>query len=177
MSSPDKAPVLAKLLFAILYNDESQFFKARELLSSLYGTVDSISDPYPFTDTSYYTPEMGAGLFRRFISIEPLFQPEELASVKHRCASLEQDLSIDEKRLVNIDPGYLDLGKYVLASYKPAPTKLYLGGGVYADLTLLFHDRIFSPLPWSFPDFRSGIYDQYLLKVRYDYRRQRRQYL
>ena len=177
MSHPEAAPVLAKLLFAVLYSDESECQKARELLEEAYGSIDSRSAPYPFADTDYYAAEMGKELKRVFFAAAKLFPPENLPLVKHNCAEIEKKLSVNGQRAVNIDPGYLDLGKYVLASYKPAPTKLYLGTGVYADVTLLFRNRTFSPLPWSFPDFRSGIYNEYLLKLRYEYRRQRREYL
>jgi hypothetical protein len=73
-----------------------------------------------------------------------------------------------------VDVGYLDLFKLVLASFKGRGNKLYLERGVWADLTLTYERGAFQSLPWSFPDFRSGRYEEDLRRIRERFRTQLR---
>ena len=77
-------------------------------------------------------------------------------------------------RRVNIDPGYMDYYKIILASFKEGPQKVYLGEGVYADPILLFFEGEYGPLPWTFPDFKSGLYRDDFREIRALYKKARR---
>ena len=92
--------------------------------------------------------------------------PTFLVEMKIRCNQMEQQLSIDGKRTVNLDAGYLDHNKVVLASAKEAGQKIYLDRGIYADLAGRYKSGKYQPFEWSFPDFRDGRYDQELLAIR-----------
>ena len=109
---------------------------------------------------------MGSPIFRRLCSFEKLQLPTFLVEMKIRCNQMEQQLSIDGKRTVNLDAGYLDHNKVVLASAKEAGQKIYLDRGIYADLAERYKSRKYQPFEWSFPDFRDGRYDQELLAIR-----------
>jgi hypothetical protein len=67
-------------------------------------------------------------------------------------------------RRVNIDPGYLAGAKFVLLTGKDYSHRLYLGEGIYGEVTLVVQRGGFSPLPWTYPDYGSqpllGILDQ-----------------
>jgi hypothetical protein len=113
-------------------------------------------DTVPFARTDYYEPEMGADLVRWYACLDELMPPERLVELKQLTWQLEQHHCRDGHRLVNLDPGYLDLFKVVLASFKHGPQKLYLGSGVWADPVLYFRDGAYRELPWTFPDLRGG---------------------
>ncbi len=110
----------------------------------------------PFDYTDYYKPELGPGLLRRYMAFKRLMSPEHLVSLKHETAAIEKELSLDGKRTVNIDPGYLDLNKVVLASWKEGLFKIYLGKGVWADPVAHYYNKKFNCEEWTFPDIRSG---------------------
>ena len=83
---------------------------------------------------------------------------------------IEERLAVEGKRRVNLDAGYMDFNKFVLASAKFHEHKIHVGRGIYADLTLIFESRAWRPLPWSFADFRDGRYYEALTLIRNGYR-------
>ncbi len=58
-----------------------------------------------------------------------------------------------DKRRVNIDPGYVSQAHLILATGKGYAHRPYLRDGIYADLTLMYRDRKFHSLPWTYPDY------------------------
>jgi hypothetical protein len=144
-------------------------------LEERFGRIDHRGEPHPFTGTDYYEDEMGAGLVRLIISFEPLGSPPEIVQAKLDTARIEEDLSEGGGRRVNIDPGYMDYYKIVLASFKEGPQKIYLGKGVYADPVLLYYDGAFTPLQWTFPDFKAGVYREDFRAIRALYKKARRE--
>jgi hypothetical protein len=143
-------------------------------LGDILGEADFTGPPHPFDMTDYYEEEMGPGLSRVIVSFERLGAAPDLVEVKLSVDRLEEKLSGPAGRTVNIDPGYIDYFKAVLASFKEGPQKIYLGSGVYADPVLMFEDHEWRVLPWSFPDFRKGLYMEEFGAIRRIYREQRR---
>jgi hypothetical protein len=143
-------------------------------LGDILGEVDFIGGPHPFDMTDYYEDEMGSGLSRVIVSFLPLGEAPDLVEIKLSSRRLEEKLSCGAGRTVNVDPGYIDYFKAVLASFKEGPQKIYLGRGVYADPVLMFEDGQWRVLPWSFPDFREGLYMEEFGEIRHIYREQRR---
>lgn len=171
MAEP-KPPLPVKLVIAALYSDENLLHAGRDRLIQQFGPVDLISPPFPFTLTNYYVPEMGAPITRRFYGFEQLISPGDLARIKLATNTFENELSRNGKRLVNLDPGYLDPDKLVLASGKYNGQKIYLAEGIWADLTLHYEKGHFTAYPWSFADFRSGAYEKIFLQLREIYKAQ-----
>lgn len=163
-----------KSFFGILYSDEIKLLEALKEIARRYGSIDYRSDGFPFDKTNYYASEMGASIIRLFISLEKLIQPQEIARIKLESNAIEDELSVDGLRKVNLDPGYLDYDKVVLASAKYNGDKIYLDRGIWADLTLRFKNGQFEPYPWSFPDFKTGLYDDVFVQIRNRYKIQRR---
>jgi len=60
----------------------------------------------------------------------------------------------------------------VLASMKNFSHRIYLVRGVYAEITLRYHKGAWEPQAWTFPDFASGRYDEFLSAVRERLRQQ-----
>ena len=92
--------------------------------------------------------------------------PEILAEAKLLCNRFEDTLAGPDGRRVNLDIGYLDHNKVVLASAKGAGQKIYLSRGMYADLVARYARGRYQPFEWMFPDFRDGRYDRELGEIR-----------
>ncbi len=161
-----RAAPLVKLVAAVLYGEAAPLEQCLEMLAERFSSLDFRGAAHRFTHTDYYEPEMGAGLSRCIVAFTELVTPGDLVWVKHEAHDVEQALSREGRRRVNVDMGYLDLYKLVLASFKGRGNKLYLDEGVWADMTLIYENGAFSPLPWSFPDFKAGVYDEDLLSIR-----------
>lgn len=170
-------PEPVKPIVAILWADENPLAAAQGMMEARWGPIDFVGAHHPFHATDFYLPEMGQPLSRRIISFQHLLSPDFLIQAKHECNQWEARLANDRGRTVNLDVGYLDHNKVVLASMKAAGQKIYLGDGVYADLTLRFRDGAYRPFEWSFPDFADDRYQRDLLAVRDIYRRQRKEFL
>ena len=67
------------------------------------------------------------------------------------------------------------MDKFVLASAKYGRQKVYLDKGIYADPTLYYFKKEFHAYSWSFPDFTSGMYNEYFISVRDVYKKQIRE--
>jgi hypothetical protein len=165
-------PFPVKFFIAALYSDSVVFAKAKELLISLWGRIDFFGNDRPFDVTGYYDDEMGSPQIRQIVTFETLYDPTLLVSMKLRCNELEKELICAGKRVVNLDAGYLDHNKVVLASAKEAGQKVYIDKGIYADLAGRYKSGKYQPFEWSFPDFRDGRYDQELCEIRAIYLRQ-----
>ncbi len=173
MAKP-KPPTPVKYFVAVLYGNDDFYRKALSELKDLWGNIDFEGAEHLFDVTEYYNPEMGSPLFRRIIAFEKLFLPTLIVDMKIECNRIEDALALNEKRTVNLDPGYLDHNKYLLASAKDAGQKIYLDKGIYADLAGRFKAGKYRPFEWSFPDFRDGRYDDELLAIRKIYMAQLR---
>jgi len=163
-----------KLFFGVLSSDSDRCREAVAMIEERYGPADFKSVDYPFDRTDYYTPEMGGSIVRFFIGMGSLIRPGEIADIKVETNAIEERLSVSGRRRVNLDPGYLDYDKVVLASAKYNGDKIYLSRGIWADLTLRFKNGKFEPYPWSFPDFKAGLYDEVFIQMRNRYKSQRR---
>jgi len=167
-----KSPLPVKLIIAALYSDANLLNAARDKLIQQFGPLDLTSPLFPFELTDYYVPEMGAPIKRLFYGFERLISPGDLARIKLTTNALENELSLNGQRQVNLDPGYLDPDKLVLASAKYNGQKIYLADGIWADLTLYYEKGHFTAYPWSFADFRNGEYEKTFLRLREIYKAQ-----
>ncbi|MBI3925078.1 MAG: DUF4416 family protein [Armatimonadetes bacterium] len=140
-------------------------------LEERFGAIALRSPPYRFDLSPYYAREMGPELHRYWYSFEQLFSPELVPESRRFTGQAEERFSREGRRRVNLDPGYLDHGKLVLASWKQAPDKIYLGTGVWAHVCLRFRSGRFEAPDHSFPDFRDGRYAPFFTQARGLYRR------
>jgi len=163
-----------KLFVAALWAEPDPLQKALEMLRGHWGETDFEGADYPFDMTDYYESEMGQGLKRRLVSFRRLAAPDCLSSAKHISNAIEERLSRENGRTINLDVGYLDHNKIVLASFKGAGQKIYLINGVWADMVARYRGGKYSPFEWTYPDFRDGRYDQELNRMRQIYLEQLR---
>jgi hypothetical protein len=171
----DPQPAEAVKLIVSLFSGESRLLgDAIRALSEEYGKVDFISASAPFAYTDYYTKEFGASLIRRLVAFDRLIRPDSLTDVKLWTNTLECRLSVEGRRRVNIDPGYIARAHLLLATGKGYSHRPYLKDGIYADLTLIYRNRAFQSLPWTYPDYAGGemigiltrIRDKYVLQLK-----------
>ncbi len=141
-------------------------------LTALFGPVVHEAGPLPFDVTSYYDAELGRPITRRVLAFRNLVPHEALAGIKLRTNALEQRLARpDGRRLVNLDPGLLTLERLVLATGKNYTHRIYLGQGIWGDLTLIYQGKAWQTLPWSFPDYAGAALQGQLTLLRELYRR------
>jgi hypothetical protein len=173
MSKPTQAlPV--KLVFSVFAPAAGILNDIIKGLSALYGQPDFVSEQIPFDYTDYYSPEMGEKLVRRFLSMGKLIRPETLPDIKLATNEIEEASVINDRRQVNIDPGYLSQSHLILATGKGYSHRPYLRDGIYADLTLIYQGKRFCSLPWTYPDYAdekqlamlSAIRSRYLLQLK-----------
>ena len=171
MSNPSEADD-AKLISSLFSSQANLIDQVILELEGLFGPTDWISPAFFFDRTKYYEKEMGWPLHRRFISFKNLIRPEAIVDIKWKTNALEKRYSQGGKRKINIDPGYVALERLVLATGKNYTHRIYLSKGIYADLTLIFQRRSFSPLAWTFKDYGDPEIIGYFNDVRERYKGQ-----
>jgi hypothetical protein len=132
-----------KLFVGILVSNESLIESVEAQLSAKYGPVDYRSPVLPFTFTDYYRRETGDNIHRLFLSFERLIEADTLPEIKRHSNLLESEFAAGEqpvKRPVNLDPGYLEHAKVILASTKNFYHRMYLGGGIFGEVTMHFRN-------------------------------------
>jgi hypothetical protein len=162
-------------LVASLFSPEEQILEEVTLeLQAVYGSTDWVSPPLFFDRTRYYEKEMGWPLHRRFVSFKPLIRPEAIVDIKLQTNELERRYLQEGRRKVNIDPGYVALERLVLATGKNYTHRIHLSKGIYADLTLVFHQGSFQTLAWTYRDYADPVVIGYFNDLRDRYKNQLR---
>ena len=168
MSLP-QPPSPAKLIVGFFVKDRALATGVAQELQDRLGPVDMISAWLDFDFTTYYEKEMGAPLSRRLVVFKTLVEQTELAAIKQMTNVLEQTYKRQGQRRINIDPGYLLPERFVLATGKNFTHRIYVGQGIYADLTLIFQKGAFRTLPWTYPDYADKHLIDFLTLVRKKY--------
>ena len=149
-----RPPAQVKLFCALLMAPTISLHEVETVLAQTYGTIVLRTTPLPFTQTTYYEREMGPHLTRMYVAFGPLIDIATLATVKHTTNRLEATwYTVQGQRRINIDPGYLDLAKVVLASTKDHSHRLYIGDGMFAEVTLRYRQHAFQPWEWTYPHY------------------------
>jgi hypothetical protein len=161
-----------KLVIGVLISRPERKAELTDALTACWGQADYCGEPFPFTFTSYYDEEMGVPISRFFLSFERLMDPSRLAAIKKETNALEERWREAGRRRVNLDPGFLALSRFTLATTKESAHRIPLTGGIFAEITLLWHKGSFQPLPWTYPDFRSDHYLSILNAIRARYKAQ-----
>jgi hypothetical protein len=168
MSHP-QLPKPAKLIIGVFTRNQEVMPAAAAELLNRFGPIDLVSPIFPFDFTTYYEKEMGADLVRRIFVFKKLIPQEDLADIKVSTNEIEQHFTVDKNRQINIDPGYLLMERLVLATGKNYVHRIYIGKGIYADLTLVYQKDDYHPLPWTYPDYAHDSIRNFLSLVRKKY--------
>ena len=166
-----------KLFIGVLVSHKKLMPEVEHRLTAAYGPTDHRSGVIPFDFTDYYEAEMGDIIDLAFFSFERLIEADQLPEIKRQTNQLETGLApmaSSVKRPVNLDPGYLEHAKVVLASTKNFYHRIYLGGGIFGEVTMHFRNNTYQFFPWTYPDYQSKDYQEFSLRVRQIYRSQLR---
>jgi hypothetical protein len=144
-------------------------------LTISFGPVDYRSREIPFDFTPYYDDEMGTPIVRLFLAFDTLLQPDRLAECKVKTNQIEDEFSEGNRRRVNLDPGLISLKRLILASTKDNGRRIPLSDGIYAEITLIYVEGSFQPVPWTYPDYRSDFYLDAMKEIRDIFRAQLKQ--
>jgi hypothetical protein len=154
MSLPSR-PLPVKPLVSLIFSQPALETVVFQELAGFLGPPDLVSAWLQFHQTKYYEPEMGSNLQRRLAVFLHLADPVDLSQWKTLTNALERRFSLGGRRLVNLDPGYLARERLVLATGKNYTHRLYLGQGLYGEVTLMYQKGNWQVLPWTYPDYAS----------------------
>jgi hypothetical protein len=175
MAEP-RLPIPVLLVVAVFSRHSEALEWGKERLQLAYGPIALESLPYVFHQTTYYERTMGAGLRKQFLVFHELVAADCLPEVKLHTNALEAELAgagiFPEARPLNLDPGILELGKFLLATTKDQAHRIYLRAGIHAEVTLRFQAGAFEPWPWTYADYRQPSVRSFLRQAR-DFYRQR----
>jgi len=157
-----KTPLSVRLVVGILAANEEFASKAKQKLVERFGAIDLEMQPVPFAHTNYYKDELGENPLRSFLSFENRIERETIVAIKLETNEMEKLWN----RQVNLDPGYMTLGQFFLATTKDQRHRVYLGQGIFAEVTLYFENGHFHIFDWTYPDYRSEVYIKFLEKTR-----------
>jgi hypothetical protein len=152
---------------------------ARDRLTAAFGPVALAGEPFPFHHTAYYAPTMGPDLLKQLLVFDSLVSLDQLAACKRVSIDMEAELAAagahPEPRPLNLDPGLLTLGKFMLATTKDQAHRIYVGDGIFAEVTLRYCDGEFVPWPWTYADYREDSVRHFLNDAREYYKRRLRE--
>lgn len=161
-----------KLIIGILSTVPEKKDELRHILADEFGPIDFESQEFDFNYTDYYVPEMGSRIKRFFYSFVNLVSPEHLADIKIRTNEIEKKFASDGNRKINIDPGLLSLSSLILATTKNNVHRIPLQKGIYGEVTLMYVNKEFQTLQWTYTDYRCPEYHHIFKEMRTLLRRQ-----
>jgi hypothetical protein len=149
-------PVRAALVVSIIHSpvEMEVHDQCIEEIRRLFGDGVTWPGRLPFDKTTYYEKEMGQGLVRTLWMSLNNFDRAELPAIKNATNGLECRFARpDMTRRINLDPGFLTAENFILATTKNYSHRVYMRDGIFADLTLIYKNGEFQPLPWTYPDY------------------------
>lgn len=157
------------LLAAFSRHPEALAWTRRRAVEA-WGPVALESPVFDFTQTDYYRASMGPELRKFFLGLAQPFDPARLADVKLQTNAWEEEYrntaGMPEPRPLNLDPGYLTLGKLVLASTKDHSHRVYLRDGICAEVTLYYRAHRWQSREWTYADYRREDFQAFFSECR-----------
>ncbi|HNU23779.1 MAG TPA: DUF4416 family protein [Mesotoga sp.] len=167
MGSYRETEMVNLVIFAFGSYIDYRLQEIQPVLEKEFGPADYISKSLDFDKyTSYYNDEMGFGLKGKLLSFKRLVHPQQLSLIKRITNDIEEKFGLEGKRKVNLDPGYVHHAQFVLASTKHWANRIYIGDGISAEITLIFVNGAFAPLPYTYPNYRDREYIEELMRIR-----------
>ncbi len=168
-----------KLIIGVIYSDKEILERAVLRLNEEFGEVDGVCEEFSFSNeySNYYDEELGGEGLRRIYSFKETVDPSRQAEIKILTNKIEAELSVDGKRKINLDPGFINHGRLLLATTKKAGFRIPLSDGIYTELTLFYARGEWHKLPWTYRDYQSERVQRFITEVRHKYLIERRELL
>ena len=165
-----------KLIIGVIYHEKKILDDAMALLIEKFGESDGVCEEFSFSEefSTYYDQEIGGEGLRRIYSFEKLVEPDSQAEIKEFTNELEAKFSVNGKRQINLDPGFINHGRLMLATTKAAGFRIPLKRGIYTELTLFYARGAWHKLPWTYRDYQSERVQSFISEVRKKYLKQRK---
>lgn len=165
-----------KLIIGVIYHEKEILDAVMKILTDEFGEIDDVSEEFSFSAefSTYYDEEIGGEGLRRIYSFRELVDPSRQADIKTRTNEIEADFSIDEKRKINLDPGFINHGRLMLATTKETGFRVPLKDGIYTELTLFWARGGWQKFPWTYRDYQSERVQKFITKVRKSYLAERK---
>jgi len=142
------------LFIGALFSDKRILDDILPVIQDKFGNILFQSNILRWKYSDHYNKELGTPIYRIFLFFDGIIDPSTLSDIKLLTNDMEGIYSHAGKRRINLDPGYITLAKVVLASTKNYSHRIYLGKGIYAELALLYRNRQFIPMPYTYNDYK-----------------------
>lgn len=168
-----------KLIVGVIYHDKAILDSAMKMLTDEFGEIEDMSEEFSFSQefSNYYDNEIGGEGLRRIYSFKELVDPSRQADIKTRTNEIEAIFSTDGDRKINLDPGFINHGRLMLATTKETGFRVPLKDGIYTELTLFWARGGWQKFPWTYRDYQSERVQKFITKVRESYLAERRKYM
>ena len=168
-----------KLIVGVIYSDKEIFERAMKMLTDAFGEVDDVCEEFSFSEefSNYYDDELGGEGLRRIYSFKEHVDASRQAEIKELTNEFERILSVEGNRKINLDPGFINHGRLMLATTKKAGFRIPLKNGIYTELTLFYARGEWHKFPWTYRDYQSEKVQKFLTRVRNKYLTERRDLL
>ena len=166
-----------KLIIGVIYNDMEVYEKALAMLKDAFGEIDGESERFSFSEefSNYYDEELGGEGLRVIFSFCDPIDASRQAEIKEMTNEMEHILSENGSRKINLDPGFINHGRLMLATTKNAGFRIPLKNGIYTELTLFWAKGEWHKLPWSYRDYQSEKVQKFLTETRAKYLKWRKE--
>ena len=166
-----------KLIIGVIYHEPEILERAMAKLTEEFGPIDAVSEEFSFSEefSTYYDEEIGGEGMRRIYSFERTVDPSRQAEIKTFTNELEKELSVGDRRLINLDPGFINHGRLMLATTKETGFRVPLSDGIYTELTLFWARGGWQKFPWTYRDYQSERVQRFITHVRELYLKKRRE--
>ena len=153
-----------KLIIGVIYNDANVLNEVTDLLVEKFGEIEDKSEEYSFSDdfSTYYDEELGGKGTRIIYSFKETVDPEYQAEIKEFTNEIEKLFN----RRINLDPGFINSGRLLLATTKQIGFRIPLKRGIYTELTLYWARGKWQKLPWTYRDYQSEKVQKFITMVR-----------
>lgn len=165
-----------KLIIGVIYHEKEILERAMEILTAEFGETDGVCEEFSFSEefSNYYDDEIGGEGLRRIYSFKKTVDPARQAEIKKRTNEIEALFSVDGNRRINLDPGFINHGRLLLATTKKAGFRIPLSDGIYTEMTLFYARGGWHKLPWTYRDYQSERVQRFITEVRNKYLAERR---